>query len=108
MPAKSKTKKNSLTRMQIEKLLQQHQEALKQFTVKRIGLFGSFARNQQNGRSDVDFLVEFRKPTYDNFFPLIDYLEKLLRRRVEIITDGNLSPRIKPFVEKEVRWHEIR
>ena len=108
MPAKSKTKKNSLTRMQIEKLLQQHQDALKRFTVKRIGLFGSFAKNQQNGRSDVDFLVEFGKPTYDNFFPLIAYLEKLLHRRVEIITDGNLSPRIKPFVEKEVRWHEIR
>ncbi len=108
MPANTKTRKAVLNRKLIEKLLQQHEDVLKEFTVKRIGLFGSFARNQQRDRSDIDFLVEFKKPTFDNFMDLIAYLEKLLHRRVDLITNGNLSPRIKPFVENEVRWHEIR
>jgi predicted nucleotidyltransferase len=42
-------------------LLAKHQEQLKQFGVKRWGVFGSFARDQQNDRSDVDILVEFEQ-----------------------------------------------
>jgi predicted nucleotidyltransferase len=53
---------------------------LKRFSVRRIGLFGSYARGQQTAQSDIDFIVEFDRPTYDNFYNLCVYLEKLFKR----------------------------
>ena len=107
MPTKTHNR-NSLNRRRILALLQRNEDALKQYSVKRIGLFGSYARNEQTRRSDIDFLVEFREPTFDNFMDLAFYLEKLLGKRVELITEGGMSHRIRPFVDKEVKWHEVR
>ena len=90
-----KKKKPSLTRARILKILRDQDETLKKYSVKRIGLFGSYARGKQRSGSDVDFLVEFEKPTYDNFFNLIEYLEELFGRKVEVLTpDGVASIRV--------------
>jgi predicted nucleotidyltransferase len=96
-------KKPSLTRARILKTLRDHDEALKRYSVKRIGLFGSYARGKQTRGSDIDFLVEFEQPTYDNFFNLIVYLEKLFGRKVEVLTpDGVDSIRV-PEVAQSIR-----
>ncbi|HVC21556.1 MAG TPA: nucleotidyltransferase domain-containing protein [Vicinamibacterales bacterium] len=79
-------KKTPVTKAAILKTLRAHDENLKKFSVRRIGLFGSFARNAQRNNSDVDLVVEFDEPTYVNFYGLSVYLEKLLRRRVQILT----------------------
>jgi len=100
-------KKRSLTAKQIVSLLQKNHNSLRKYSVKKIGLFGSYATGGQHLRSDIDFLVKFEKPTFDNFMGLALYLEKLFGKKVDLITDGNLSPYIKPYVEKEVRWHEV-
>jgi predicted nucleotidyltransferase len=97
-----------LTRWGILSLLRANEDILKKCKVKRIGLFGSYARGQQRRGSDVDFLVEFTEPTYDNFYTLSVFLERLFRKKVELITPDGLSPYMKPFVEKEARWHEVR
>src|SRR6266566_3365286 len=99
--------KERLTRAQILKVLLKHEDLLRKYSVKRIGLFGSYARGEQRRGSDVDFLVEFEKPTYDNFIELNFSLERLLRRKVELITHGSLSRHIQPFVDKEIAWHEV-
>jgi predicted nucleotidyltransferase len=75
-----------LTKTQILRTLKKHDEVLKRYSVKRIGLFGSYARGDQTAKSDIDFLVEFDRPTYDNFYSLSVYLEKLFRRKVEVLT----------------------
>ena len=80
MPAKR------LTRKEILSVLRKHEDALRQYSVKRIGLFGSYASGKQRRGSDIDFLVEFEQPTYDNFVGLIGHLEKTFRRKVEILT----------------------
>ena len=96
-------KKPSLTRARILKILRDQEEALKKYSVKRIGLFGSYARGQQKRGSDIDLLVEFEKPTYDNFYDLIVYLEKLFGRKVEVLTpDGVDSIRV-PEVAQGIR-----
>jgi predicted nucleotidyltransferase len=95
-----------LTNKEIMSLLKKHKDILKKYKVKRIGLFGSYVRGQQRKHSDIDFLVEFIEPTFDNFMDLVFGLEGLFRRKVEIITNGSLSPYIQPYVEKEVRWYE--
>jgi uncharacterized protein len=87
-------------------LLANHQEQLKQFGVKRWGVFGSFARGQQNSRSDVDILVEFEqgKKSFDNFMHLAFYLEQQIGRRVELVTPESLSPHIGPHILREVEY----
>jgi len=92
---------------EIFSLLERHSNILRQFKVKKIGLFGSFARGEQKRHSDIDFMVEFYEPTFDNFMDLLFSLEKLFDRKVELITDGSLSPYLQPFVEKEVKWYEV-
>jgi len=83
--------------------LKQHEAALKKYSVARIGLFGSYARGQQRHTSDIDFLVEFRKPTFDNFMGLIDYLEKLFGTNVDVLTpDGVDSIRVES-VKEDIR-----
>jgi len=103
---KSITKKE-LIGEEIFGLLNEQNEILRKFSVKKIGLFGSFARGDQTVDSDIDFLVEFEKPTFDNFMDLLFSLEKLFNRKVELITNGNLSPYIQADVNKEVQWYEI-
>lgn len=90
-------------------LLAKHQEQLKQFGVKRWGVFGSFARGQQNDRSDVDILVEFEqgKKSFDNFMHLAFFLEEQVGRRVELVTPESLSPYIGPHILREVEYASI-
>jgi uncharacterized protein len=78
------------------------------FGVKKIGIFGSFARGDSGEQSDVDVLVEFEpdKNTFDNFMDLLFYLEDLFGKKVDLITIGGLHQYIRPFVEREVVWCE--
>ena len=86
----------SLTRSDILRTLREHDEDLKRFSVRRIGLFGSFAQDRQGPDSDIDFVVEFETPTYDNFYELSVFLERLFARKVEILTpDGVDSIRVE-------------
>ena len=87
-------------------LIRQHESDIKTFGVRRIGLFGSFVRNQQGKDSDVDILVEFEPglKTFDNFIHLAFFLEEILKRRVELVTPDALSPYIGPHIMKEVEY----
>ena len=86
--------------------LKENRDVLIKYGVKKIGLFGSFVRGEQKDDSDIDFLVEFKEPDFDNFMDLCFYLEDLFERKVELITTGSLSPYIEPYIEKEVKWFE--
>ena len=94
------------TQAHVLRLVQEHQSQIQAFGVKRLGLFGSFVRGEQNDESDVDFLVEFcpDRKTFDSFIHLAFYLEDLLQRRVELVTPESLSPFIGPHILKEVAY----
>ena len=72
--------------------------------VRRLGVFGSFVRNEQSPGSDVDILVEFQsgEKSFDNFMGLADLLEEILRRRVELVTTEGLSPYLGPRILADV------
>ncbi len=76
--------------------------------MKRIGVFGSYARNEQTRSSDVDVLVEFAEgqATFDNFMHLVYFLEELLSRKVDLLTAGGIDKYIRSRVEREVIWIE--
>ena len=73
---------------------------------RRIGVFGSFTRGEARKDSDVDVYVEFEESqrTYDNFFALHELLEKLLGRRVDLVTDKSLSETKARLILPTVRY----
>lgn len=86
-------------------ILRSHKQEIKRrFAVRRIGLFGSFARGEETKTSDIDILVEFEDPTFRNFMNLAFYLEDIFSRRVDLLTPEGISHRIQSYVEKEVVW----
>lgn len=94
-----KTKENVLS------TIQSHQQQIARFGVKDIGLYGSYARNEQTLESDIDLLVDFEPgyETFDNYMALGDYLEQLFaNKNVEIVTKSGLSPYIGPKILEEV------
>ena len=76
------------------------------FGVRRLGLFGSFGRDEGRSNSDVDLLVEFADghKTFDNFMALSFWLEDALGRQVELVTLESLSPYIGPHILEEVEY----
>ncbi len=90
-------------------LIKQHQHEILNYGVERIGLFGSFVRDEQTDSSDIDFLVHFSKEskTIHNLVGLGDFLEDLMGRKVEVITKESLSPYIGPHILKEVQYAAI-
>lgn len=89
--------------------LVKHKARLREYGVKRCGVFGSFARGQQTDSSDIDILVEFEpgNKSFDNFMQLAFFLEDTLGRRVELVTPESLSPYIGPRILGEVEYASI-
>lgn len=88
---------------QILTLLKQQLPYLRSnFKVKSIGLFGSYAREEQTETSDIDLLVEFEVPVgFFKFIDLEDYLSEKLGAKVDLVTPDALKPLIKPSVTAE-------
>jgi len=100
---KTRNEKKNLTREQILDVLRKNRALMEKYAVRRIGLFGSYATETQTARSDIDLLVEFDKPTYDNFVGLTDELEQLLGKKVEILTPDGLESIRVPRVAESIR-----
>jgi uncharacterized protein len=94
-----------MQREDIEKILSEHREILiSEYHVSRIGLFGSYARNEQTEKSDVDILVDFSHPLGLKFVSLKFYLESLFGKPVDLVSSKALKPYIKDNVLREVRY----
>jgi len=93
---------------EIIKILEKNKKELEKFGVKRIGIFGSFSRDEGDDDSDLDFIVEFErgKATFKNFGGLVEYLEKLFGRPVDILTPVGVESirieEVKESIKKEV------
>ena len=77
-------------------------ELAERFGVSGLALFGSYARDQATELSDVDILVSFDCPaTSKSFFGVQFYLEDLLGRKIDLVTDKALRSEFRPYVERE-------
>jgi len=90
-------------------LLAENEPQLRRLGVRRCGLFGSFARDEQNEQSDVDILVDFEegRKTFDNFMEVAFLLEDVFGRKVDLLTPESLSPYIGPHILREVRYEMV-
>jgi predicted nucleotidyltransferase len=85
--------------------LRNHKSELTRLGIQNIGLFGSYVREEQSSKSDIDILVDFApdKENFDNYMAVYDYFEMLFKNeKVELVTRNGLSPYIGPKILKEV------
>uniref|UniRef100_A0A7C3URJ1 Nucleotidyltransferase n=1 Tax=candidate division WOR-3 bacterium TaxID=2052148 RepID=A0A7C3URJ1_UNCW3 len=90
-----------MTREEIKKILLANREILKKYKVKSIALSGSYGRSAQREDSGIELLVKFEEDTYDNFIHLIFSLEEIFKKKVQVVTEVDLSPYIRPYILKE-------
>ena len=91
-----------LTAKSILKKIEDNKNNLIKCEVKRIGLFGSFLKGKQNDKSDIDFIVEFNKSTFDNYMDLKFFLEKLFHKKFDLVTEKSLKPSLKYIKEEAI------
>ncbi len=93
------------TRDHILKFLAQNKELFRgKYHIIRIGFFGSYARGDQNLKSDIDLLVEFEENTqdlYDLKLQLKDFFKNNLGLEVDICREKYIKPRLKKSILKE-------
>lgn len=93
-----------MTRQDILQVLLEHKEHMQmKMGVKRIGLFGSYAREEANEGSDVDILVELESPDFEKLMALQAFLENSLDKSIDLLRVGpHLRPAFLADIEKEV------
>ncbi|TDW97462.1 nucleotidyltransferase family protein [Dinghuibacter silviterrae] len=72
------------------------------YPISELGLFGSYARGDNNSASDIDILVDFNGPIGIRFIRLAHELEDLFNQKVDLISRKGIKPRYMPFVEKNL------
>lgn len=84
-----------MDRDEILNILRERKEFIKKtYEVDKIGLFGSYVRNENSKSSDIDIYVEFKNKTFDNLAGLWNYLENLYQSRVDLIHKHKNSNRV--------------
>ncbi|MDP2188135.1 MAG: nucleotidyltransferase family protein [Sphingobacteriaceae bacterium] len=94
------------TKQALFDLLAANSTKIRAFGVERLGVFGSFCKETNTDKSDIDLLVDFspESKNFDNFMELSFFLEDLLGRKTELVTTASLSPFIGPYILNEVEY----
>lgn len=93
------------TKSDIEQKLKELKPLLyKNYYVDKIGVFGSYSRNEQTKDSDIDILVSFRKPLGWEFFDLQEFLEKELQLKVDLVSEKALKKQLKDIILNNVEY----
>jgi predicted nucleotidyltransferase len=84
--------------MAILKILEENGDIIRSYGVKRLGLFGSCARGESNEVSDLDFIVEFEKKSFDTYMDLKLFLEELFACQVDLVIVDTIKPRLRSLI----------
>jgi predicted nucleotidyltransferase len=82
----------TLNRETILKTLEEHRQELRRLGVRRIGLFGSYLHDHPRDGSDLDFLVRFARPSFDDYMDTKFFLQELFAHDVDLVTEEALKP----------------
>jgi len=93
-----------ISQSEIIKRIAENKPFLKtKFGVEKIGIFGSYAKNNFSESSDIDVLIELREQKYDFWVYVKLYLEKLLGKPVDLIATGsNLRKGFLTTINKDI------
>ena len=95
--------KEVLNSREIIRKIEERSKDIRKFNVKKIGLFGSYIKKKNKNKSDIDLLVTFNKQTFDNYMDLLFLLERIFKRKVDLIIEKDLHPALS-YVKKEARY----
>jgi predicted nucleotidyltransferase len=86
--------------------LRTHKEEMhRRFGLVKIGLFGSYARNEQTEESDIDLAVEIESSNkFRSFFELKEYLESHLQEPIDLGIESTIKPTAYRFIRKEIKY----
>ena len=88
---------------EIKNILEEHREELREkYKVKKIGVFGSYVRGEQNEESDLDVLVEFDAPVGFEFIHLADFLEEVTGIKVDLTTPDGIKPNRWKYIKEDL------
>ena len=90
----------------ILKFLTDHRGELHAMGVRKIGLFGSYVRNEQRLDSDIDILVQIEPFTFASWMDVWNFLEDQFGLQVDLVPAKDLRPELRSFVLSEVRYVE--
>lgn len=92
-----------LTQEKITDLLREkYPDLVSEYGVKKIGLFGSYAKGMPHATSDIDLVVEFERPLGFRFIEFTEYLERLLGKKVEVLTPAGIRGIRLAHIAKEI------
>lgn len=83
------------------KALSLNRATIKSFGVRGLSLFGSSVRGEETPDSDLDFIVEFEKKSFDSYMDLKLFLEELFGRRVDLVLADRIKPRLRATILRE-------
>jgi len=89
------------TQDSILKTLEANRAAIQRYGVRSLGLFGSAARGESHSASDLDFLVELDRKSFDAYMGLKEFLEGLFNSRVDLVLLDTLKPRLRQTILEE-------
>jgi predicted nucleotidyltransferase len=89
------------TREAVLQQLEENRDKIRSFGVKRLGLFGSCARGEATQSSDLDFVVELEKKSFDAYMDLKDFLEELFGCKVDLVMKDAIKPRLREPILRE-------
>ncbi len=87
-----------MSREEVLHVLARNEPEFRRMGVRRIGLFGSAARGDSHDASDLDFLVDFERKSFDAYMDLKEFLEKLFGCTVDLVIAENLKPRLRDTI----------
>jgi len=77
---------------------------LKPYNPKKIGLFGSVARNEESEESDIDILYDFAAPvTLINLVEMQNKLQNELHKKIDLVSENAIHPKLKDFILNDLR-----
>lgn len=90
-----------MSRETILKLIEENHARLRELGVRELALFGSFARGDARADSDIDFFVDLDQKTFDRYMTVLEFLETLLGRKVDLVLKSAIKPRLRDAILSE-------
>jgi predicted nucleotidyltransferase len=86
----------------IDSLAKRKKNLLKKYPIKSLAIFGSYSRNEQNEKSDLDILVEFDNKIGMGFIDLADELENSLHLKVDLVSKKGIKERYFQAIKSDL------
>ncbi len=83
------------------KILTRHKKEIQRYGVRKLSLFGSCVRGEESEASDLDFLVEFERNSFDAYMDLKIFLEDLFNSKIDLVLSDSLKPRLRETILRE-------